>query len=114
MKKIVILLTGMVFILGVMLPVSYAQYKKEKKMPLAPIPKQNTIHLEKTDDKATKEMQKDIKTLKGEAKAPAAPEQKAVTATPPAPADTKAQATKPTKKDKKAKKTKKTKKDPKN
>ena len=114
MKKFVILLTGVVFVLGVMLPLSYAQYKKEKNDPLAPIPSQNTIHLEKTDDKVTKEMQKDIQMLKGETKAPAAPEQKAVTASPPAPADTKAQATQPTKKDKKAKKTKKTKQDPKN
>ena len=114
MRKIVILLTGMVFILGVLLPVSYAQYKQEKNAPMGGIPKQNTIHLEKTDDKVTKEMQKDIQMLKGETKAPAAPEQKAVTASPPAPADTKAQATTPTKKDKKAKKTKKTKQDPKN
>ena len=114
MKKIVILLTGVVFFLGVSLPVSHAQYKKEKKDPLAPIPKQNTLHLEKTDDKVTKEMQKDIKTLKGETKDPATPEQKAVTATPPAPADTKAQAAQPTKKDKKAKKSKKTKNAPTN
>ena len=114
MKKFVILLTGMLFVLGVMLPVSYAQYKKEKNAPLGGIPSQDTIHLEKTDDKATKEMQKDIKTMKGEAPAPAAPEKKAVTATPPVPADTKAPATQPTKKDKKAKKSKKTKTDPKN
>ncbi|HSO72372.1 MAG TPA: hypothetical protein VLR91_06975, partial [Thermodesulfobacteriota bacterium] len=103
MKKIMLLFTGAVFVLGVMLPMSYAQYKKEKNDPLAPIPKQNTIHLEKTDDKVTKEMQKDIKAIKGE---PATPEKNAVTATPPAPADTKTQADQPTKKDKQAKKSK--------
>ena len=108
MRKIVILLTGMVFISGVLLPVSYAQYKQEKNAPMGGIPKQNTIHLEKTDDKVTKEMQKDIKAIKGE---PATPEKNAVTATPPAPADTKTQADQPTKKDKHAKKSKKSKKD---
>ncbi len=110
MRKIAILLTGVVFILGVLLPVSYAQLKQEKQSPTGPIPKQNTIHLKETDDKTTKEMQKDIKALKGEEKAPATPEQKAMTAGPPAPADTKAPAkdTKKSKKDKKTKKTKKT------
>ena len=114
MRKILVLLTGVVFILGVMLPVSYAQLKQEKQLPTGPIPKQKTIHLKETDDATTKKMQEDIKALKGEQKAPAAPEQKAVTAEPPAPADTKAQAAQPTKKDKKAKKSKKTKKAPTN
>ena len=113
MKKVVILLTGVVFVLGVMLPVSYAQYKKEKNDPLAPIPSQNTIHLEKTDDKATKDMQKDIKTLKGEAPTPAAPEKKAVTATPPVPADTKAPATSRPKKTRRLKRVKKPRRTPK-
>ena len=106
MRKIVILLTGVVFILGVMLPLSYAQPKQEKTSPLGGIPKQNTTHI--GVDK------KDAAAAKTEQKAPAAPEQKAVTSDPPAPADTKAQAAQPTKKDKKAKKSKKTKKAPTN
>jgi hypothetical protein len=101
MKKIVIFLTGVVFVLGVMLPVSYAQYKQEKNAPMGGIPKQNTLHI--GVDK------KDAAAAKTEQKAPAAPEQKAVTSEPPAPADTKAPA-KDTKKSKKGKKTKKTKK----
>jgi hypothetical protein len=96
MKKIVILLTGVVFILGVMLPLSYAQPKQEKQSPMGGIPKQNTTHIG-VDKKDA-----------------AAPEQKAVTAEPPAPADTKAPATQQTKKDKKAKKSKKTKNTPQN
>jgi hypothetical protein len=109
MRKIVILLTGMVFILGVLLPLSYAQYKQEKNAPTGGIPKQNTIHIgvDKKDNK-------DAAAAKTEQKAPAAPEQKAVTAESPAPADTKAQAAQPPKKDKKAKKSKKPKKAPTN
>ena len=104
MRKIVVLLTGMVFVLGVMVPMSYAQYKQEKNAPMGGIPKQSTIHLgvDKKDNK-------DAAAAKTEQKAPAAPDQKAVTAGQPAPADTKAPAAQPTKKDKKAKKTKKTK-----
>jgi hypothetical protein len=114
MKKFIMLLAGTMFVLGATLcPANNLIPKQEKDATIGGIPKQRTIHLEKTDDKATKEMQKDIKALKGETKAPAAPEEKAVTAAPPAPADTKAQAAQPTKKDKKAaKKSKKTKKDP--
>ena len=113
MKKFIMLLAGTMFVLGATLCQANNMPKQEKDAVLDGIPKQRTIHLEKTDDKATKEMQKDIKSLKGEEKAPATPEQKAVTEAPPAPADTKAQATQPTKKDKKAaKKSKKSKKDP--
>lgn len=114
MKKFIMLLAGTMFVLGATLGQANNMPKQEKDAVLDGIPKQRTIHLEKTDDKATKEMQKDIKGLKGETKAPAAPEQKAVTAAPPAPADTKDQAIQPTKKDKKAaKKSKKAKKAPK-
>jgi len=98
MRKIVILLTGMVFILGVMVPMSHAQLKKEKQSPLNPIPKQDTVHI--GVDK------KDAPAAKTDQKAPAAPDQKAVAADQPAPADTKAQANKKTKKTKKSKKTK--------
>lgn len=95
MRKIVMLLTGLVFIVGVMLPMSYAQPKQEKQSPTGPIPKQNTIHIG-VEGKDKKDA--------------AAPEQKAMTAEPAAPGDTKAPA-KDTKKSKKGKKSKKTKKD---
>ena len=111
MRRTVVLLTGLVFILGMMLPLGYAQLKQEKQLPTGTIPKQKTIHLKETDDATTKKMQEDIKTLKGEQKAPAASDQKALTT---APADTKAPADAPAKKSTKSKKGKKTKKDPKN
>jgi hypothetical protein len=115
MRKFVTVLTGTVFLLGLTLSAGYGQYKDEKKKP-GGIPSQDTIHLEKTTDKETKQMQKDINTLKTGPQAPAAqgappaPESKgAVTAAPPAPAaDTKA-AAKDKKKTKKSKKSKKTK-----
>jgi hypothetical protein len=111
MKKLIILLAGTMFVLGATICPADNIPKQEKDASIGGIPKQKTIHLEKTDDATTKKMQEDIKGLKGETKAPATPEQKAVTAPP---ADTKAQATQPTKKDKKgAKKSKKTKKAPK-
>jgi hypothetical protein len=113
MKKIIVVLTGMVFLFGMSLSASYGQYKKEKHAPDAPIPPQKTIHLEKTDDKATKTMQKDIDTLKTGQSAPAAqaappaPESKAaVTAAPPAPAADTQAAGKDKKKAKKSKKDK--------
>ncbi len=113
MKKFIGLFAGTMFVLGATLCPANNIPKQEKDATIGGIPKQRTIHLEKTDDKTTKEMQQDIKGLKGETKAPAATEQKAVTAAPPAPADTKDQAAQPTKKDKKAaKKSKKTKKAP--
>jgi hypothetical protein len=107
MKKFIILLAGTMFVLGVTLSPVYAQPKQEKKM--GNIPKQNTLHIG-VDEKD----KKDPAAAKTDPKAPAAPEQKAVTAEPPAPADTKAPATPPTKKDKKAKKSKKTKTAPQN
>jgi hypothetical protein len=102
MRKIVVLLTGMVFVLGVMVPMSYGQYKVEKNAPMSGIPKQETVHIgvEPKDKKGGA-------AAKTEQKAPAAPDQKAVTAGQPAPADTKAQDTKKTNKSKKGKKTKK-------
>jgi hypothetical protein len=101
MRKIVILLTGMVFFLGVIVPMSYAQLKKEKQSTLNPIPKQDTVHIgvEKKD-------KKDAPAAKTDQKAPAAPDQKAVAADQSPPTDTKAQANKKTKKTKKSKKTK--------
>lgn len=119
MRKIIVVLTGMAFLLGLTLSAGYAQYgpgKQEKTRGDHPIPSQDTIHLEKTTDKETKQMQKDINTLKTGPQAPAAqgappaPESKgAVTAAPPAgAADTKA-AAKDKKKTKKSKKSKKTK-----
>jgi hypothetical protein len=101
MRRIVVLLTGMVFILGAMVPMSYAQLKKEKQLPLNTIPKQDTVHIG-----VDKKDKKDAPAAATEQKAPAAPEQKAVTADQPAPADKKAQDTKKTKKTKKSKKTK--------
>jgi hypothetical protein len=102
MRKIVVLLTGVVFILGVMVPLSYAQLDKEKKAPLSPIPKQDTLHIG-----VDKKDKKDAPTAKTDPKSTAAPDQKAVAADQPGPADTKAQDTKQTKKTKKGKKTKK-------
>jgi hypothetical protein len=116
MKKMIGLLVGGVFLFGLTLSSGFGQYKKEKESPLNPIPPQNTIHLEKTDDKKLKEMQKEIDMLKSQQKAPAAaqtaaPPAAAVTAAPPAApaaaADTKA----PSKDKKKTKKSKKEKKD---
>jgi hypothetical protein len=101
MRRIVVLLTGMVFILGVMVPMSFAQLKKERQAPLNPVPKQDTVHIG-----VDKKDKKDAPAAATEQKAPAAPEQKAVTADQPAPANTKAQDTKKTKKTKKSKKTK--------
>jgi hypothetical protein len=109
MKKIVVLLTGMVFIFGAMVPISYAQLKKERQAPDNPVPKQNTVHIG-----VDKKDKKDAPAAASEQKSPAAPEQKAVTSEPPAPADTKAQSAQSAKKDKKAKKSKKTKKAPTN
>jgi hypothetical protein len=102
MRKIVVLLTGVVFILGVMVPLSYAQLDKEKKSPLNPIPKQDTVHIG-----VDKKDKKDAPAAKTDPKTPAAPDQKAVVADQPASADTKTQAPKQTKKSKKSKKTKK-------
>jgi hypothetical protein len=114
MKKFIMILTGMAFLLSMSLSVSFGQYKEEKKKP-GGIPSQDTIHLEKTTDKSTKQMQKDIDALKSgqtapaAQAAPAAPETKAaVTAAPPA-ADPQA-AAKDKKKSKKSKKDKKDKK----
>jgi hypothetical protein len=114
MRKFVMVVTGLVFLLSLTLSAGFGQYKEEKKKPQG-IPSQDTIHLEKTSDKETKQMQKDINTLKTGQQAPAAqgappaPESKgAVTAAPPAPSsDTKA-AAKDKKKTKKSKKSKKT------
>jgi hypothetical protein len=120
MKKFIGVLTGVAFLLGMTLSVGFAQYgpgKQEKTRGDHPIPKQDTIHLEKTTDKETKQMQKDINTLKTGQPAPAAqaappaPESKAAVATaPPAPAADTQAAGKDKKKAKKSKKTK-TKKD---
>jgi hypothetical protein len=111
MKKFIILLAGTMFVLGATLCPANNIPKQEKDATIGGIPKQNTLHLEKTNDATIKKMQEDIKGLKGETKAPATPEQKAVTAPP---EDTKAQAAQPTKKNKKGtKKSKKTKKAPK-
>ena len=94
MRKIVVLLTGMVFILGVALPVSHAQYKKEKKdRHWRQSPSRIPSTWKKRMIRPQKKCRRISKALKGEQKAPAAPEQKAVTANPPAPAETKAQAT---------------------
>lgn len=111
MKKIIGVLTGTVFLLGLTLSAGLAQYgpgKQEKRMGDHPIPSQDTIHLEKTTDKQTKQMQKDLDALKTGQKAPAAPETKAaVTTAPPAPAADTKDAAKDKKKTKKSKKTKK-------
>lgn len=121
MRKTIVVLTGLVFLLGLTWSGGYAQYgpdKQEKRRGDHPIPSQDTIHLEKTTDKSTKQMQKDINTLKTGQPAPAAqaaspaPESKAaVTAAPPAPAAAASASTKDTKKAKKDKKTKKAKKE---
>ena len=115
MKKILMVFTGTLFLFGLTLSAGYGQYKKEKQNPTNPIPSQDTIHLEKTDDKKIKEMQKEIDSLKSQQKAPAAAQ------TAPPTAETKAAVTAPAKETapaaadtKKAKKTKKDKKDKKN
>jgi hypothetical protein len=102
MRRIFVLLTGMVFILGVTVPMSYDQPKQEKaKNTPGGIPKQDTVHIG-VDPKD----KKDAPAAKTDPKAPAAPDQKAVTADQPASADKKAQDTKQTKKTKKSKKKK--------
>ncbi|MBI5582886.1 MAG: hypothetical protein HY892_03590 [Deltaproteobacteria bacterium] len=113
MKKFIVLLTGMAFLLGLTLTAGFAQYgpgKQEKSRGDQPIPSQDTIHLEKTTDKSTKQMQKDIDAIKTGTKAPAAqaappaPETKAAVTAAPA-ADTQP-ASKDKKKAKKSKKAK--------
>ncbi len=108
MKKIVVLLAGTMFVLGSTLCLGRTIPKQEQDATIGGIPKQNTLHVGVEDkDK------KDAPAAKTAPKAPAAAEQKAVTAEPPAPTDTKAPA-KATKKATKGKKTKKTKKTKKN
>jgi hypothetical protein len=109
MKKLIILLAGTMFVVGATLCPAATPPKQEKQAVTGGVPKQDTIHIGVKDkDK------KDAAAAKTDQKAPAAPEQKAVTGAPPAPADTKAQDTQPTKKAKKDKKSKKTKKAPQN
>ena len=101
MRKIVVLLTGMVFILGAMVPMSYARIKEGKTGAAKPNPQTGY-----RPHRCGKKDKKDAPAAATEQKSPAAPEQKAVTADQPAPADKKAQDTKKTKKTKKSKKTK--------
>lgn len=103
MKKMIVILTGMVFLFGLTLSAGYGQYKQEKQRPDAPIPPQKTIHLDKTGDKATDKTGQ--KAPEAAQPAPPAAESKAAVSAPPA-TESKA-AAKSTKKSKKAKKSKK-------
>jgi hypothetical protein len=120
MKKFAVWFIGISFLLGVGVCTGVAQMKQERKKDPGTFPKeQHTIHINKEQDK-TKDLQKEVDTLKTQQKgsgavaaqpaAPAAAEKAAVTAAPAQ--DTKAPA-KSSKKGKKAPKDKKAPKAPK-